>query len=55
MFIKLIIIFCYRSSEDDYTPLENVDQIQIDVLDQLRERLGPEIDIKLIYQDEEQQ
>ncbi|KYN05581.1 hypothetical protein ALC62_03499, partial [Cyphomyrmex costatus] len=42
------------SSEDDYTPLENVDQIQVDVLDQLRERLGSEIDIKLTYQDEEQ-
>lgn len=53
--VKLIIFFYCRSSEDDYTPLENVDQIQVDVLDQLRERLGPEIDIKLIYQDEEQQ
>lgn len=52
--IKLII-FYYRSSEDDYTPLENVDQIQVDVLDQLRERLGSEIDIKLTYQDEKQQ
>lgn len=49
------IVTIARSSEDDYTPLENVDQIQVDVLDQLRERLGSEIDIKLIYQDEEQQ
>ncbi|TGZ53844.1 Uncharacterized protein DBV15_01836 [Temnothorax longispinosus] len=49
------IVTIARSSEDDYTPLESVDQIQVDVLDQLRERLGPEIDIKLIYQDEEPQ
>ncbi|XP_011865695.1 PREDICTED: UPF0489 protein C5orf22 homolog [Vollenhovia emeryi] len=49
------IVTVARSSEDDYTPVENVDQIQIDVLDQLRERLGSEIDVKLIYQDEEQQ
>ncbi|XP_077268606.1 misexpression suppressor of ras 6 [Temnothorax americanus] len=49
------IVTIARSSEDDYTPLESVDQIQVDVLDQLRERLGPEIDIKLIYQDEEAQ
>ncbi|KMQ99678.1 hypothetical protein RF55_1068 [Lasius niger] len=49
------IVTIARSSEDDYTPLENVDQIQVDVLDQLRERLGPEIDVKLIYQENEEQ
>ncbi|EFN61905.1 UPF0489 protein C5orf22-like protein [Camponotus floridanus] len=49
------IVTIARSSEDDYTPLENVDQIQVDVLDQLRERLGSEIDVKLIYQENEEQ
>ncbi|XP_020279012.1 UPF0489 protein C5orf22 homolog [Pseudomyrmex gracilis] len=49
------IVTIARSSEDDYTPSENVDQIQVDVLDQLRERLGSEIDIKLVYQQDEQQ
>ncbi|XP_026827734.1 UPF0489 protein C5orf22 homolog isoform X2 [Ooceraea biroi] len=48
------IVTIARSSEDGYTPLENVDQIQDHVLDQLRERLGPEIDVKLIYQEEEE-
>ncbi|KAL6449049.1 hypothetical protein ACFW04_000634 [Cataglyphis niger] len=49
------IVTIARSSEDDYTPLENVDQIQVDVLDQLRERLGSEVDVKLIYQQNEEQ
>ncbi|KAL6264615.1 hypothetical protein P5V15_004717 [Pogonomyrmex californicus] len=49
------IITIARSSDDDYTPGENVDQIQVDVLDQLREHLGSEIDIKLTYQENEEQ
>ncbi|KAH0948884.1 hypothetical protein HN011_005450, partial [Eciton burchellii] len=47
------IVTIARSSEDNYTPLENVDQIQIYVLDQLHERLGSEVDVKLIYQQDE--
>jgi len=50
---KLTLLLFYRSSEDNYTPPENVDQIQIDVLDQLHERLGSEVDVKLIYQQDE--
>ncbi|XP_066596828.1 UPF0489 protein C5orf22 homolog isoform X4 [Prorops nasuta] len=47
------IVTIARSSEDEYCPLESVDQIQTGVLDELRQHLGPEIDIRLVYQEEE--
>lgn len=41
-----------RSSEDEYCPIEDVDQIQLGVLDELRQRLE-NVDIQLAYQEEE--
>ncbi|CAK9833335.1 UPF0489 protein C5orf22 homolog [Anthophora retusa] len=46
------IVTIARSSEDEYCPMEDVDQIQFGVLEELRQRLG-EIDIQLAYQEEE--
>ncbi|CAK9803751.1 UPF0489 protein C5orf22 homolog [Anthophora plagiata] len=46
------IVTIARSSEDEYCPMEDVDQIQFGVLEELRQRLG-EIDIRLAYQEEE--
>ncbi|XP_076671799.1 UPF0489 protein C5orf22 homolog isoform X2 [Andrena cerasifolii] len=46
------IVTIARSSEDEYCPPEDVDQIQLGVLDELRQRLG-EVDVRLTYQDEE--
>ncbi|XP_076169992.1 UPF0489 protein C5orf22 homolog [Ptiloglossa arizonensis] len=46
------IVTIARSSEDEYCPPEDVDQIQFGVLEELRQRLG-EVDIKLAYQEEE--
>ena len=46
------IVTIARSSEDEYCPPEDVDQIQVGVLDELRQRLG-EVDVRLTYQDEE--
>lgn len=47
------IVTIARSSEDEYCPSEDVDQIQMGVLEELRECLG-DIDIQLAYQEEEQ-
>ncbi|KAK9308665.1 hypothetical protein QLX08_001398 [Tetragonisca angustula] len=47
------IVTIARSSDDDYCPSENVDQIQIGVLDELRQYLG-EVDVQLAYEDEEE-
>ncbi|KAF3422436.1 hypothetical protein E2986_08609 [Frieseomelitta varia] len=47
------IVTIARSSNDDYCPPENVDQIQIGVLDELRQYLG-EVDVQLAYEDEEE-
>ncbi|XP_068970908.1 UPF0489 protein C5orf22 homolog [Bombus flavifrons] len=47
------IVTIARSSEDEYCPSEDVDQIQMAVLEELRECLG-DIDIQLAYQEEEQ-
>ncbi|XP_012225364.1 UPF0489 protein C5orf22 homolog [Linepithema humile] len=49
------IVTIARSSDDEYTPPESVDQIQIDVLDQLGERIEPEVDVQLIYQENQEQ
>ncbi|XP_026666876.1 UPF0489 protein C5orf22 homolog [Ceratina calcarata] len=46
------IVTIARSSEDEYCPSEVVDQIQIGVLDELRQRLE-EVDVRLAYQEEE--
>lgn len=48
-----ISVLVHRSSEDEYCPSEDVDQIQMAVLEELRECLG-DIDIQLAYQEEEQ-
>lgn len=42
----------YRSSQDEYCPSENVDQIQVGVLEELRQHLG-DIDVQLAYLKEE--
>ncbi|XP_017754997.1 PREDICTED: UPF0489 protein C5orf22 homolog [Eufriesea mexicana] len=47
------IVTIARSSEDEYCPSEDVDQIQFGVLDELRQRLG-DIDVRLTYQEEEE-
>ncbi|XP_034183588.1 misexpression suppressor of ras 6 [Osmia lignaria lignaria] len=46
------IVTIARSSEDEYCPIEDVDQIQLGVLDELRQRLE-NVDIQLAYQEEE--
>ncbi|KZC12129.1 UPF0489 protein C5orf22 like protein [Dufourea novaeangliae] len=46
------IVTIARSSEDEYCPPEDVDQIQVGVLEELRQRLG-DIDIRMAYQEEE--
>lgn len=46
---------CHRSSEDDYCPPENVEQIQSAVLEELRLRLGTEVDLQLAYQEDTEQ
>ncbi|XP_012137827.2 UPF0489 protein C5orf22 homolog [Megachile rotundata] len=46
------IVTIARSSEDEYCPMEDVDQIQLGVLDELRQRLE-NVDIQLAYQEEE--
>ncbi|XP_043266371.1 UPF0489 protein C5orf22 homolog [Venturia canescens] len=48
------IVTIARSSEDDYCPPEDVDQIQAGVLDELGQRLGSEIDVKLAYLEEKE-
>lgn len=50
-----MLFLFYRSSEDDYCPPENVEQIQFAVLDELRLRLGAAVDIQLAYQQDEEQ
>lgn len=44
----------HRSSEDEYCPPEDVEQIQMAVLEELGECLG-DIEINLAYQGEEEQ
>lgn len=47
-----IIFNFHRSSQDEYCPSEDVDQIQIGVVEELRQQLG-EIDVQLAYLKEE--
>ncbi|XP_032665560.1 UPF0489 protein C5orf22 homolog [Odontomachus brunneus] len=49
------IVTIARSSEDEYCPPENVEQIQCAVLDELHLRLGTEVDVQLAYQQDEEQ
>ncbi|PBC31997.1 hypothetical protein APICC_07204 [Apis cerana cerana] len=46
------IVTIARSSQDEYCPSENVDQIQVGVLEELRQHLG-DIDVQLAYLKEE--
>lgn len=46
------IVTIARSSQDEYCPSEDVDQIQVGVLEELRQHLG-EIDVQLAYLKEE--
>ncbi|XP_012284385.1 UPF0489 protein C5orf22 homolog [Orussus abietinus] len=46
------IVTIARSCEDDYCPVESVDQIQVGVLDELEQRLGA-IETRLVYLEEE--
>ncbi|XP_024947428.1 UPF0489 protein C5orf22 homolog isoform X3 [Cephus cinctus] len=46
------IVTVARSTEDDYCPKEDVEQIQLGVLDELKERIES-VDIRLAYQEKE--
>lgn len=47
------IVTVARSSYDEYCPPEDVDQIQVGVLDELKQRIAAEVDTKLLYLEED--
>ncbi|XP_043479199.1 UPF0489 protein C5orf22 homolog [Leptopilina heterotoma] len=47
------IVTIARSSYDEYCPPEDVDQIQVGVIDELKDRLGVDVETKLLYLEEE--
>ncbi|XP_058792948.1 UPF0489 protein C5orf22 homolog [Phymastichus coffea] len=46
------IVTIARSCVDEYCPEEDVEQIQAGVLDELRQRIGSEVNVRLVYQDD---
>ncbi|XP_014203989.1 UPF0489 protein C5orf22 homolog [Copidosoma floridanum] len=49
------IVTVARSSEDDYCPAEDVELIQAGVLDELRQRIDSEMDVRLAYLENEEE
>ncbi|XP_011504418.1 PREDICTED: UPF0489 protein C5orf22 homolog [Ceratosolen solmsi marchali] len=48
------IVTVARSCDDEYCPAEDVEQIQVGVLDELRQRIGPKINVRLAYLEKEE-